>query len=278
MPPTALHIGAHKTGTTHLQKSFMAVRPALVAQGIQFYGPTMLRKDGRSLKSRLDNGRADKLRRGDDRLVISEENLIGSLYVREGEIPRVLYRQASDRIAQFSDVLAPDGLDVFMCIRDPASFLSSAYGQVLMGGMVKDASSFVAENPLARADWVYLARRVAKAPGVRRLVVWRYEDYGALFHRIAGEMLGASDLVSPVAGKVHQGLSARAVAAVHEWAAAGETGPLAILARETFPISGTTPAFAAYTDTAASASMYHEQQAKIARIPNVQFLLPDAKA
>jgi len=278
MPPTALHIGVHKTGTTHLQQSFMAVRPALVERGIQFYGPTLLRKGGRSLKARLDNGRAETLLRGSDRLVISEENFIGSLYVRDGQIPRVLYRHAEDRLKQFAESLAPDGLDVFLCIRDPASFLSSAYGQVLMGGMVKDAAEFVAENPMSRADWVFLARRIAKTPGLRRLVVWRYEDYGTLFDRIAAEMLGAHGLVSPVAGKVHQGLSARAVAAMHDWADAGETGQLAILARETYPISETSPAFAAYTDTTASAALYLEQQAKIARIPNVQFLMPDAKA
>ena len=274
---TALHVGVHKTATTHLQQSIMAARPALAKQGVQFYGPTMLRENGQSLISRLDQGTvSDDLVQGAQRLVISEENFIGTLHVRDGAIPKPLYRNGPDRVADLAAKLAPNGLDVFLCLRDPAQFLSSAYSQVVMGGVVMPFEAFRAANPLDKVDWVYLLRRLNKVAGVKQITVWRYEDYAPLFDRICAQMLGIDGAVTSHPKRVHQGLSGAAVDAMIKWHLAGETGPLALLARETHPISTDVPAFDGFdaADHAASAEKYSHQFEQIARIPKVQILAP----
>ena len=278
---TALHVGAHKTATTHLQQSIAASLPALIERGVQFYGPTALRAGGQSLLARLDqDGVRHDLVQGATRLVLSEENFMGTLHVREGAIPKPLYRNGPDRIAQLADRLAPDGLELFLCIRDPADFLGSAYGQVLMGGKVMPFAAFRDANPLDKVDWVYLARRLSKVAGINQITVWRYEDYLPLFDQICTSMLGVGGVVTPVPKRVHQGLSGQAVDEMMKWHAAGETGALALLARDTYPIAGDVPAFDGFdaSDRAASAEKYASQIEKILRIPNVRFLRRSAEA
>jgi len=278
---TALHVGAHKTATTHLQTSIAASQRALAEHGVQFYGPTVLRADGLSLLSRLDEASvSDDLVQGADRLVISEENFMGTLHVREGAIPKPLYRFGQDRVAQLAKKLAPNGLELFLALRDPADFLGSAYSQVLMGGTVMPFEAFRAANPLDKVDWLYLVRRLSKVAGVKQITIWRYEDYLPLFDQICADMLGVAGVVKPVPKRVHQGLSGLAVETMIKWHLAGETGPLALLARDTHPISPDVPAFNGFDDAdrAASAAKYDHQIAQIEAIPNVRFLRPAAKA
>ena len=88
----AIHIGAHKTATTHMQQSLEASEDRLAAQGVRFYGPKALRKENQSLidvfNLQVDHhtpkptrSKAEQLEHmlGDGhRLVLSNENFIVS--------------------------------------------------------------------------------------------------------------------------------------------------------------------------------------------------------
>jgi len=94
-------------------------------------------------------------------------------------------------------------------------------------------------------------------------------------------MLGdAGALVAPIQTRVHQGLSAHAVNAMLAWQRAGETGPLAVLARETHPISDASPAFDGFTqaEQAASDALYSKQIGQISGMANVTVLRGEPEA
>ncbi|SEW47607.1 hypothetical protein SAMN04488515_3636 [Cognatiyoonia koreensis] len=277
-PQIALHIGAHKTATTHLQRSMFAQADVLRTAGVRFYGPPHFRA-GQSIAERFgDDGKAAiaEMAGPAHRVVLSEENFIGTLQSRKGKVAMPLYPLAADRISALASRIAPNGLDVFLSVRNPAHYLTSAFCQALMGGHRVALGDVMALNPLGRVDWAELTDRIAQADGVRSLTVWRYEDYTALFPEIARRMLGADITLPPIDKIVHRGLSADAVAEIQIRYALGKGRKAAVNARERFPIGPDHPPFDAFLpeDHARAAKQYAEQIARIDANTVVTLLRP----
>ena len=285
-PHIVLHLGAHKTATTHLQHSLIAHRIPLWEDGIRTYMPPHLRGDDQSLEARFDlpinrkvtgaGPGAEEVRAGlignARRLLVSEENFIGVLQTRKGRVRLPLYPRARQRLTMLIPVLAPaQGVDLCLAIREPARFLNSAYGQVLMGGHAITPDVFKADNPLGAVDWVDVIARLRDTPGVNRLTVWRHEDYRDLFPAIAGVLLGDTPVpVAPVGEVIHPGLSRDAVD--HALGGAGD----ATAARARFPVGADHPPFDAFTakERDLSREFYAAQIAEIAALPGVDLLRP----
>ena len=223
LPKTiVLHIGAHKTASTHLQRSLAAADLPDVA----FHGPQDLRQPGRSLKERFRLARGARVAEtratlaemaaGAARLVLSEENFAGPLQSGWGRIPMPLYPQAADRVSALCATVARAGgpkVDLCLAIRDPALFLTSAYSQVLKGKRVVQPEKFIAKNPVAGVDWVDYVQRLRAVPGLGRLTVWRQEDYGVIFPQVCNAMVGAAP-VQPFGERSQQRLSQAALDAI----------------------------------------------------------------
>ncbi len=290
-PTVVFHVGAHKTATTHLQHSIIARRLDLWDAGIRTMMPMHLRGEGQSLQARFDlpinravTGHAPQpeivrahLTGQAHRLVISEENFIGVLQTRKGSIRLPLYPKARMRLGMLVPLLAPQGVDLCFAVRDPATFLNSAYSQVLMSGLLISVAEFKADNPLGAVDWVDVIERLRTTPGVNSLTVWRYEDYNPLFGRICETLLGPDGVpVSPLMNAVHGGLSAAAVARVFERAAIGESGKLAVDAREALPVGADLMPFDAFTpeEKSLSSEFYQVQMLQIAAMDGVTVLFP----
>ncbi len=80
MPRYTIHIGAHKTGTTYLQRVFHALRPALAGEGIVFPSHWAQSDDQpghRKLYERLTDGATDVLR-DEFKAIAADEVLISS--------------------------------------------------------------------------------------------------------------------------------------------------------------------------------------------------------
>ncbi len=286
----ALHIGAHKTATTHLQHCLQGARSDLRDAGVRLFGPAQLRGPGQTLAERFslpfvarpENAHADskgmlkEMRDGVERLVISEENFVGVLNRKGGRMDVPLYPNAVERIAALASVIAPEGIDVFLGIRAPAPFLNSVYSQVLLSGNVVAPPEFRRLNQLGAIDWAAYLKKLQRIKSVRSLVVWPYEDYEALFGRITALMVGAvaAEHVSSVAKVVHSGLSARAVEEILSTGAKSTTAESARLARSRFPISDQYPKFDVFTgkDHATSGLQYADQLTEIAEMPAVTLL------
>lgn len=288
----AFHIGAHKTATTHLQRSLRSAAGQLAGLGVQYYGPDTLRLPGRSLQSLfgLKHQAADdlvnrsaaeqlaRLRKDGHRLVFSEENFIGALNTPNGRKMKCRYKVADARITGLSAAMG-QSIDIHLAVRRPTAFLNSAYCQLLLGGRVQPLKHYLKSHGIASVDWVDLVSRLRAARGVGAVTVWRYEDYGTLFPQIIAGLVGqdAAASVTPPRRRVNRGLSAAAVAQVLEQAGdvTGENSARA--ARKALPVEDGHPPFDGFSEKehAISDAAYARQIAAIAQMDGVNLLRPD---
>lgn len=289
-PDVILHIGAHKTATTHLQLALQSVRTELRELGVGIYGPSQLRGDGLSLAERfaLPHAKSDTVRSDDPagewrkmsdgctRVVLSEENFTGVLNRAGAKMQLPFYANAVERIAGLASVIAPDGVDVFLSIRAPATFLNSIYSQVLMSGGRVRPETFKSKNALTSVNWPNYIDQLTRIQALRSLIVWPYEDYEAHFARIVALMVGdlPSKLVRWQPDFAHRGLSSRAVAEILDLDPEKRSPRQSKLLKSRFPASDDFPPFDLFTgeDHARSGVIYADQIKLIEQMPKVSLL------
>lgn len=216
---TCIHIGVHKTATTELQQALKAVEWRLARGGMCYLGPDGLRGRMVQLEKVLgdpDAGAAQQARarlvqatEGFGNLLLSEENILGT--TRRASVlgqGGAVYPGAQGRLACLLALLDRPEVEIFMAVRDPAGFLTSTFGQQLRQPMPVHEDVYLRDFRLQAFSWADLARRLLTVPGVRRLTVWRYEDYAALRPQILQAMIGrrAAQRVAP-AQMVNPGIS-----------------------------------------------------------------------
>jgi hypothetical protein len=218
-----VHLGAHKTATTHLQNTLTAIRPRLVARGVDPIPRDALRDAGlaqalneRRIATRLPILRGviakrllaellDPLREGPETVVLSEEKLMGA--------PRKVFSDPFyPMIEHIVPTLATLGgkadVTLFLSIRGFDAQLASTYAQELRalpppeGGFEAIRARVVAKPP----SWYELARRIRKAAPGTPLRIWRQEDYRDHQRAILSELVGCDtgalpDLDDPLGTK-----------------------------------------------------------------------------
>jgi hypothetical protein len=200
-----IHLGAHKTATTHLQETLTLVRPALAARGLDYIPNSLLRqqKFARTLWYRDRLARmpllgparmrekivavVEPLRLGPETVVLSEENILG---VSDQMLQAPFYPQAALSIRRLATLTAQAEVVFFLSIRSYDRLLPSAYAEALKfrppppGGF--DVARLLARPP----SWHDLVRQIrTAAPGVS-LRVWQQEDYRANAQAIMTEVCG----------------------------------------------------------------------------------------
>lgn len=288
-----IHLGAHKTATTHLQRSIHENRELIIAAGVRAYEPEYLRHRGRSIPAmfglqpwaknaeprRKPADQLEFLAKGGFRVFLSEENFLGPLHSGDGKLTLPLYGDAGERIASLAATLPNARIKLFLSIRRPDTFLASSYSQTLFSGEFLSPQEFIEAHPISVVDWVPVVRGLAEAEGIEQVVVWRYEDYTELFPFLMRRMLRwkLGNTLKPFARPLHQGLSGRAMRHLMNWKAEGKGGPLATDARRKFPVSEQTPKFELFDDAikAEAAALYDAQIAAIRGIEKVDFITPD---
>jgi len=290
-PAVVLHIGAHKTASTHLQQAIRAERRALLAAGVGFFGPPHFRSGRFPFREAMAwRGELARLRRRHapglvgrharmQRLVLSEENILGGAHDPDMFEQGRFYPRAAQRLARFIAAAGADEVTLFLAVRDPASFLLSAYSQKLLSGRPMPFDSFIGALDPARLSWAELMARLLAVPQVAGCVLWRFEDYPAIAPRVLDAMLppaGAAQVPLP-AQPAHQGLSARAHKEVMDWLRAGDRGDAAKVARRArtrFAKSPTEPGFAPFgaATLAATAQAYARDLDAVAAMARVTWL------
>lgn len=215
-----IHLGAHKTATTHLQRTLEAHRDRLVAQGVDFLHfrpfrdmaqpyirPRSWRRrlwglPGALMERRFVHG-LDRLRRGPDTVLLSDEDLLG---YSEHQLDRPLYPGL--RAMHLVRHLAEHGerTTLFLAVRSLDGLLPSAYAQALKarayapGSMARICAGIAAAPP----SWVELIERLRAAVPGAELKVWDYAGYRAHWQQIltlyAGRDVGAFPEVPAVKG------------------------------------------------------------------------------
>ena len=200
-----IHLGGHKTATTHLQETLTLVRPALAARGLDYIPNPLVRQQlfARALWRRRPLTRLpvigpmhmrraieavlDPLRLGPETVVLSEENILGI----PDQVLRVpFYPQADQSVGRLASLATRAKLVLFLSIRGYDTLLPSAYAESLKFRPPRDGG-FASGRMLARPpSWYDLVARIHRAaPGVP-LRIWRQEDYRANAHAIMSEVCG----------------------------------------------------------------------------------------
>lgn len=285
------HVGAHKTATSHLQRSLLMAADDLAGSGVRYYGPEHFRLPGRTisalfgLRSRHGPGRSKRsapdqlelMRKGASRIVFSEENYIGTLANPKGEQITMRYPRAALKISRLAAAVAQP-IDVCLCIRNPTAMINSAYSQQILGNKIIPLERFKQLTPLASVDWLDLVKRLRAAPGVNTLTVWTLEDYDAVFDDVCAVLVGPENKqhVRPVAETINPRLSVEAVSYVLARHAMGDDVDAAQIARQLFPVEEGYTRFDGFTpdEHAAADRVYAAQIAGIAQLDGVTLLTP----
>ncbi|SLN77966.1 hypothetical protein [Roseisalinus antarcticus] len=285
-----LHVGAHKTATTHFQQALRRGRRGFERAGATLYTPLELRHGPklperlgisyklRKLRDSWSPGLLSEMAEGRPRLVISEENVMGQMSGASGQHAASLYPEAEARVATLAMGVAPLPLTLFLTIREPASYLVSAYSQSLLGGFGKGFERFVARIPPHAVDWCDLVRRLLTVPRVGEVVVWRKEDYPEVAFQAADGLAGAR-IARPFwfsHKPLHEGLSAPAAAAALEAPVGKARATAAEAARKRFPISAGHPRLRPFDGEleALAAEYYAAQWQRLAAMPRVRLIRP----
>ena len=189
-----IHLGAHKTATTHLQDTLAAIRPRLVSRGVDPIPRDALREVGiaqalneRRIATRLPVLRGviakrlltellDPLREGPETVVLSEEKLMGA---PRRVFSEPFYPMVEHIVPTLATLRGRAEVTLFLSIRSFHAQLASTYAQELRvlpppeGGFEAIRARVVARPP----SWYELAQRIRRAAPGTPLRIWRQEDY-----------------------------------------------------------------------------------------------------
>jgi hypothetical protein len=217
-----LHLGAHKTGSTYLQKSFLASLQSFDSIGISYIPLAESRSlvlpavRGKSpfmgANSTVIRGCRDLLAdrfREHGAVLLSDENLLGSLYRFSGG--RGLYPSSQANIRSLVDIMGRDvEVIVYLSVRSYASWLQSAYVQLLKRRRLVAFADFIKNVRFSSLSWPGLVERISRALPGAKIVIWPYELFAkdnALVLAYLAQKLGGVDL-QMVAARPNPSLSA----------------------------------------------------------------------
>ncbi len=198
-----IHIGAHKTATTHLQDTLAQHRERLAEAGVDYIPRQVFRtkklKIGKgTLGWRMWFGGAgmrwklyeslDGLLGGLNTVLLSEENLLGS---PQDLLTNPYYAGAEHRLEALASLGRQENLDIFLSIRSTEKTLSSAYSHVILRHPLPVNFRDIAERALNRPPlWSDLIARARSTIPNARLHVWTLEDYARQPNDIMGKLSG----------------------------------------------------------------------------------------
>jgi hypothetical protein len=189
------HTGAHFTEEERLMKCLLRNKEALGARGIFVPGPSKYRKLLRQILSEMADLAPSREARDilleailenehADRVLLSNAHFFGAprAAVQKG----ALYPMAPERVSHIADIFHEDHIELFMAIRNPATFLPACFGKsshetmnAFMGG----------RDPRAMRWSDTLIRMRAAAPEIP-ITVWCNEDAPLLWSQIIREIAG----------------------------------------------------------------------------------------
>ncbi|MDD7970593.1 hypothetical protein [Roseinatronobacter alkalisoli] len=288
-----LHIGAHKTASTHLQRILRRNRALLDARGCACFGPAQLRRDLKLPPLSADIPSAPRviaplvgvLQQADargQRLVLSEENILGTTRADIIAQGHRLYPGADAQLARFLRLVGARDVTLYLALRHPLSLITSGFVQQIKGGNLCDFGNYIAGYDPMALRWSELVARLATCPAVGRLILWRYEDYRQCLPYILAQLLGADRTAAlRVSSAPRQiGSSARAIDHARARLQADPALNLKEVIAEAellFPKSARWPGPAHFTPAmmTMAAQAYHDDLIALQSLHKVTFLTPD---
>lgn len=223
-----LHLGAHRTGSTGLQVLLNSQRPALNRAGIAYWGPERTRAgllaglvkspDGVSVRDeRLGLRSCGRLRMefarleqsGRQQLIISEENLIGTMAQNLASVR--LYGQVAGRLTRVAPAFEGRSLRISVAIRSYDLHWASQ-----LAFRVKAGANLPSVGDLDRLvtqprRWRDVIADIEATFPTASIVVWPFEGWVANPAPLIASLLGRSIALSPMAKPHKSNASASAI-------------------------------------------------------------------
>lgn len=289
----SVHVGAHKTASTHFQKMIRRQQRMLNKAGTAILLPRELRRGDIPMQrlarghivqehGALEDARAafSASTADADHALLSDENILGSAHDVRFRRTATFYPEGHLRLHRVLTGLGLSGATVFLAIRDPAHFMVSAYSQRVTSRGFVPFEKFTGQLDVCTLFWSEFVERLARGPAVARVVVWRFEDYPRVTQEILRQMVPSEIAAAmvPRGRPSNLGLSAAAHVRIAELnGRPGGVTPAEIRAvRDALPKGPAEPGFMPYEDglLRESARYYAEDLADIASIPGVTLLEP----
>ncbi len=198
------HTGAHFTEEERLMKCLLRNQERLRERGVSVPGPGKYRKllrqtvvamaekpaasDARDvvLDAILDDDRAE-------RVLLSNAHFFGAprAALRKG----LIYPNAADRLANLAQLFRGDDIELFMAIRNPATFLPACFHK----SPREDTADFMGGVDPRAVRWSDTIVRMREAAPEMPITLWCNEDSPFLWSQIVREM-GGMDHGEPVVG------------------------------------------------------------------------------
>lgn len=220
-----LHLGAHKTASTHFSEVIYRNLSLARAAGVKVPRKGPLRehvthvlsglKDGKPVPQ--DNARAAQgLAAGAEALLLMDENILGTprnLFSADGMYPRAARR--TGRAARLFDGAQ---VEIMLALRNPATFIAASWSESLRSDNFRPFRTYLEGVRVEDISWFHIVRDMREAAPGARFTVWRFEDYRALQGRLVAIALGHDPDSPPefeqIETPVRVGLSQRALEAV----------------------------------------------------------------
>ena len=214
----ALHIGAHKTASTFIQGVFERNGDVLGPHQVRFMPHAVLRAEVTARLGKInDSGRLRKRARaaeflagelarpGVARLILSEENLLGSPETLEQS--RMLYPDPGRKLSELAAMLDGQKVTVFLSIRNLLHFAGAILVECFRTGRYPPTipKSYLSDWLRGDRGWADLVEDIAQIFPGAEIVIWDHRDFfrnqDAILSRIAG--------VSPDARWMFEGIPRR---------------------------------------------------------------------
>ena len=208
----ALHLGAHKTASTFIQNVLARNAATLRGEGVGIVPHAELRRNVTAKLGRVGDKRRDAKRHDAERfletvlaqpvrrLILSEENLIGSPHRLEAD--RALYTAIPRKLCELAPVLAGHDVTVFLSVRALAQFVSAILVECFRTGQYPPAipDRYLEDWLDGTRNWVDVVADIRNVFPAAPILVWNHGDFFRNQQAVFERMTGVAGLTLDVEG------------------------------------------------------------------------------
>ena len=195
MTAVVLHLGAHRTGSSYLQTSFVENQHIFDSFDIgfqYFHLVPGLREAGVKARQAAQASNKDKFEKHfkkiDSFLIkriaanrniefMSYEGLLGPIDISQSKLIYPHAEVMSQRIVQTISRLTDKPTQIMFCIRDTSSFVESTYLYCARGGTQYSFNKYISSIDLKNLSWVPVLQSLCQVFGPKNVITWSHEKF-----------------------------------------------------------------------------------------------------
>jgi hypothetical protein len=189
-----LHLGAHKTATTHIQAIFENSQDSLEKNNIKLSTPKELRKEWISSLLKVSNGEDSyienikKISPNNGTWIISDENIVGVSY--DLKLYSGIYPNMIGKLKAIKSIFPTDAIEIFFSIRSYDEFYRSSYLEVVRNRGYIPFEEFYNQKRFQDNSWISVIEAFLTVLPQENITIWCYEDFKDIMPLIISKLTG----------------------------------------------------------------------------------------